>query len=305
MYLSHFQLNDLPFRLTPHLAYRFEDQSQAEARTVVRVALEQGAGFIKVTGEVGLGKTLLCRRLLADLEAPYVSIWLPDPMLAPEDLRMAVARELGLAHSLQRAPGSLHKLLPYRLLELAARGKQPVLLIDEAQALPTETLETVRLLTNLETEQRKLLQVVLFGQPELDRRLASDNLRQLRQRIVHSCRLQPLGRDDVARYIDHRLTVAGGRPGLFSAAAISRIAQASGGTPRLINILADKALLAAYGRGRQRVGWAEARRAVNDTEAAQAPASWPESRRAARPTLLGLLAFGAFLALTTWPGRLA
>ena len=305
MYLEHFGLTDAPFRLTPDLAYRFEDGSQAGARTMVRIALEQGAGFIKVTGEVGLGKTLLCRRLLADLQDPFVTAWLPDPELSPGALRCELARDLGLDLPGQLSRRSLHELLQSRLLELARAGKRPVLLIDESQALPASTLETVRLLTNLETEQRKLLQVVLFGQPELDQRLASPQFRQLRQRIVYACRLQPLDRADVDRYLRHRLAAAGSKLPLFRRSAVTRIARASAGTPRLINILADKALLAAYGRGRSRVGASEVRRAIADTEATRDALWWPKLQPTARLAAFSLVAFGVFLALEAWLGGLS
>ncbi len=305
MYLEHFGLDDAPFRLTPNLAYRFENRSQTAARTMVRTALDQGAGFIKVTGEVGLGKTLLCRSLLNELADPYLTAWLPDPHVSPGTLRTALARDLGVTLPSRPSQQEVHHRLQHHLTRLVAAGRRPVFLIDEAQALPDSALETVRLLTNLETEQRKLLQVVLFGQPELDQRLASPQFRQLRQRIVHSCTLEPLSRTDVGLYLEHRVSAAGCGRGLFSPGAIAAIARASAGAPRLVNILADKALLAAYGRGKTRAGRAEVRRAVADTEAARETLWWPKWQPAARLAAFSLVALGVFLALDAWLGAVS
>ncbi len=302
MYLAHFGLDDWPFRLTPSLDYRFDDPAQAQACNVVRVALDQGAGFIKVTGEVGLGKTLLCRRLLSELNEPFLTAWLPDPHVSPGTLRAALARDLGVPLPSRPTQQELHHCLQRFLTEQVAAGRKPVFLIDEAQALSDNALETVRLLTNLETEQRKLLQVVLFGQPELDRRLARPELRQLRQRIVHSARLEPLDRAAVERYVDHRIQVAGGRGGLFTPAAIRLLARASGGTPRLINVLADKALLAAYGRGGSEVSRNDLRRAVSDTESTRDRLWWPRLQPAIRLASFCLLALVTYLAMDTWLG---
>ena len=266
MYLDHFQLVEKPFRLTPHLAFRYAERSQSDALTTLLVALREGEGFIKVVGEVGLGKTLLCRVLLDELGPPFITAWIPDPQLSPSSLRTAVARDLGVCLDKRLEPREVTERLQRQLTRMAADGQRPVLLIDEAQALPDVTLESLRLLTNLETERQKLLQVVLFGQPELDRRLDSQRFRQLRQRISYSCRLDPLSRTSAAEYIDHRLRQAGAGQSLFTRAAIGRIARASGGVPRLINILSDKTLLSAYGRGRARADWFDAGRAIRDTE---------------------------------------
>lgn len=297
MYLDHFGLEQKPFRLTPHLAFRYAEPSQAEALTTLRVALDQGEGFIKVVGEVGLGKTLVCRALLEALGTPFVTAWMPDPHLSPGTLRLALARDLGIELPGRPTQQQVHERLQTELAAMVAAGLQPVLIIDEAQALPANTLETVRLLTNLETEQRKLLQVVLFGQPELDRRLAMPQFRQLRQRVTYSCRLEPLDRRGVAAYIAHRLARAGGHTDLFTSRAVGRIARASGGVPRLVNVLADKALLSAYGRGRHRVeGW-DVGRAIGDTEGVARRPWWPRLQPAARVAAFSVVAVGAFLLL--------
>ena len=271
MYLEHFRLAEKPFRLTPHLAFRYAESSQTDALDTLLVALREGEGFVKVIGEVGLGKTLLCRVLLDALGPPFVTAWIPDPQLSPSSLRSAVARDLGMVGQNRLEPRQVTEQLQRHLARMAAEGRKAVVLIDEAQALPDLTLESVRLLTNLETERQKLLQVVLFGQPELDRRLNSERFRQLRQRITYSCQLQPLARAGVEAYIAHRLIQAGGRSDLIGRAAMGRIARASGGVPRLINILADKTLLSAYGRGRSQATWFDAGRAIRDTESVRAP----------------------------------
>jgi len=303
MYCEHFGLNQRPFRLTPHLAFRYPEPSQTEALTTLRVALDQGEGFIKVVGEVGLGKTLLCRTLLEELTEPFVTAWMPDPHLSPGTLRLALARDLGIELRSRPTQQEIHERLQTELTAMAARGQRPVVLIDEAQALPASTLETVRLLTNLETEQRKLMQVVLFGQPELDRRLATPQFRQLRQRITYSCRLEPLDGAGVADYIRHRLERAGGGSRMFTRRAVSRIARASGGVPRLVNVLADKALLSAWGRGRPQVGSFDVRRAIADTEDTAGHLWWPRLQPAARVAAFSLVAFGAFLALELLRGN--
>ncbi|MFQ6371861.1 ExeA family protein [Shewanella sp. YIC-542] len=267
MYLQHFGMRSLPFSLTPNTEFFFGLPPHVEALQVLQVALQTGEGFIKVTGEVGTGKTLLCRKLLNELSAEFVCAWLPDPYLTPAELRAAVAQELGVSLESVRDQQHLSGLIQQRLLELCAQHKKIVLLLDEAQALPDDTLEALRLFTNLETEQRKLVQVVLFGQPELDQRLSQSNFRQLRQRITFSYQLRPLHDTEVGAYIRHRLAVCGyqGAP-IFNDAAVKLLAKASRGIPRLINVLAHKALLLSYGAGMASVTLSQLRAAVADTE---------------------------------------
>ncbi len=270
MYLEHYGLREYPFSLTPDTSFFFSYGSCRDAFNTLLVALENGEGFIKVTGEVGTGKTLMCRKLINHMEkqeGKYVTAYIPNPLLTPNALILAVAGELGL--ELPRNVGTHHVMdvLNKRLIELNAEGRKVVLCIDEAQAMPTQTLEAVRLVTNLETEKRKLLHVVLFGQPELDTLLRKPAVRQLRQRITFSFTLQPIDRDGIDAYINYRLVVAGNDGDVgFEEPAMTLLYKGSGGIPRLINILAHKSLLLGYGKGIRRIGKSEVKLAIADTE---------------------------------------
>lgn len=239
------------------------------------VALRSGEGFLKVTGEVGTGKTLLCRRLLHVLDHEFVTAYIPDPFLTPTALRLALAEELGIKCARNIGQHALLKLITERLVEINATGKQVVLLLDEAQALPDDSLEALRLLTNLETEKDKLLLVVLFGQPELDERLAQKKFRQLRQRIIFSYALRPLSTEECSAYLQHRLAIAGsdGRE-LFDTRACKSLTKASRGIPRLLNILGHKALMAGFGQGTGRISSAQVQQAIADTEGATQLSRW-------------------------------
>jgi MSHA biogenesis protein MshM len=272
MYETHFGFRQAPFGLTPDTRFYFSEASHQEALNTLLIALRSGEGFLKVTGEVGLGKTLLCRQLLNALGGEFVTAYVPNPAVSPRGLLLTVAEELGCPGGAEASPEQLLKAIDQQLLANARRHVRTVLLIDEAQALSDDTLEEVRLLTNLETETNKLLQVVLFGQPELDERLRRPHLRQLRQRITFSHRLRPLDREQFFAYVRHRLEIAGvARAGLFTDEALAVLYRASRGTPRLVNILCHKALLAAFGPGRAGVGRDEALDAVYDTEGTDVP----------------------------------
>lgn len=278
MYEQHFGFSELPFTLTPNTHFYLNAACHRNALETVIVALDTMEGFIKIVGEVGTGKTLLCRRLLNELTAPYLTAYIPNPLLAPTDLWRALADELGIGCQGTQSKHEILKSINSRLTELAAEGRRVVLLIDEAQAMPTKTIEALRLLTNLETESSKLLQVVLFGQPELDKLLASEQLRQLRQRITFQDYLQPLDPPAVAHYIQHRIALAGyNGPDLFQRRALKLVAKSSQGIPRVINVVAHKALLSAFGEG---VGAVEARHvrlAVKDTLAVSPFWGWLRS----------------------------
>lgn len=274
MYLSHFGLSEPPFGITPDTQFFWSTASHQEAMNTLLVALQTGEGFVKITGEVGTGKTLLCRRFLAELEEGTVAAWLPNPQMEPRALLLAIADELGAQGAMNDA-AQVIKAINARLLELAQQGCKVVLCIDEAQTMPSLTLESLRLLSNLETEKRKLLHIVLFGQPELDEMLAAKSARQLRQRITFHYRLQGLSRPELDRYLEHRLRMAGYRgETLFTPAARRLLYRVSQGTPRLVNILSHKALLAAFGEGRARVTRSHVAAAAHDTEGALRPHWW-------------------------------
>jgi len=267
MYLSFFNLSEMPFTLTPNTEFFCALAPHHEAMQVLTTAIAMGEGFIKVTGEVGTGKTLLCRKLLNHIEHDYTVAYLPNSYLSPEELRWALAIELGMNVNKALDQQALSQLINHHLLSLQSDNKRVVLLIDEAQCLSWETLEALRLFTNLETESEKLIQVVLFGQPELDEKLANNKVRQLRQRISFSYALRPMTAAEVIYYINHRLQVAGfNQPPLFNNRMGLKIARASRGIPRLVNILCHKALLQAYGEGLNAITTRHIQLAIKDTE---------------------------------------
>jgi MSHA biogenesis protein MshM len=265
----------MPFGITPDTSFAYACKSHQEALNTLLVAVKNGEGFLKITGEVGTGKTLLCRRFLAAIDQNHVSAYIPNPYLEPRTLLFALAAELRLLLPQDADQHHLLKELSRGLLNFARQGKTVVLCLDEAQAMPVETLEALRLLTNLETEKRKLLQVILFGQPELDQKLEGESVRQLKQRITFQYCLTALRRDEVDQYLVHRLRVAGFRGDrLFTPLASRLVHRWSGGVPRLINVIAHKAMLLAFGEGEQRVRPAHVRQAVADTPAAQQYRPW-------------------------------
>ena len=266
MYTAHFGLREIPFGITPDTSYFFTSPHSQEALNTLLVAARNGEGFIKITGEVGTGKTLLCRKFMATLGEDFVTAYIPNPYLEPRTLMLALADELAIVLEKDVDQHQLLKAITNRLLELAAGGKRVLLCLDEAQAMPVESLEALRLLTNLETEKRKLLQIVLFGQPELNRKLELESIRQLAQRITFHYHLGPLSRDDLDFYVAHRLRVAGfDGARLFARGAVNRLYRASGGVPRLVNIMAHKAMMLCYGEGKREVGGSHVATAARDT----------------------------------------
>ncbi|MCD6055345.1 MAG: family ATPase [Gammaproteobacteria bacterium] len=267
MYLEHFKLKEFPFTLTPNTSFFCNLEGHQAVLNMLLVGVGNGEGFIKIIGEVGAGKTLLCRKFLNTLGGDVITAYIPNPDLTPSGIRKALALELGLEIPNRLDQHDLLDLITKKLLELTRSGKRVVLLVDEAQALPNESLEALRLLTNLETESKKLLQVILFAQPELDRRLEEPNLRQLKQRILFSHKLKPINRQDLNAYICHRLTMAGyTRGSLFDKKACDLLYQASQGIPRIINILCHKALMVAYGRGQGGVDPKSMQQAIIDSK---------------------------------------
>jgi MSHA biogenesis protein MshM len=274
VYLAHFGLNQLPFGVTPDTEFAFPSKSHREGINLLHFALASGEGFVKVVGEVGTGKTLLCRSFLRELPPEWQAAYIPNPQMDPRELLLEIADELGTAEGAKDI-SRLVKRINQRLIEIAADGRKVVLCIDEAQTMPHMTLESLRLLSNLETEKRKLLHIILFGQPELDDMLAAHSARQLRQRIVFGHRLRHLDAEEVRRYVEQRLATAGYRgDSLFSPGALRSLYHRSGGTPRLINILANKSLLAAFGEGRLHVEPRHVKAAARDTDGALGKRWW-------------------------------
>lgn len=269
MYLYHYGIRELPFTLTPNTSYFFGLPSHKEAIQVLLTALKSGEGFIKVTGEVGTGKTLICRKLLNELPEHFVAAYIPNPYLTPVELRRSVASELQVQLSAQADQQEFTQRIQQRLIDIHRQNRGVVLIIDEAQALPVESIEALRLMTNLETESRKLLQVVLFGQPELDEKLALPELRQLKQRVTFAYSLKLMDADQVYQYVRHRMNVAGYRGvEVFSKKCSKLLFKATKGTPRIVNVLCHKALMLAYGEGLQQVSIKHIKIAIKDTEAA-------------------------------------
>ncbi len=297
MYLQHFGLREFPFSITPDTSFFFSSDGSREALNTLLIAARTGEGFIKITGEVGTGKTLLCRKLMASLGPDFYVAYIPNPYLEPAGLFMELAIELGLEAGQDEHPNQ-HKLLKSvsnRLMELAADGKRVVVCLDEVQAMPIETLEALRLLTNLETEKRKLLQVIIFGQPELEYKLNHPSIRQLKQRITFDYHLGPLTRSELDYYLHHRLVVAGFQGGrLFTPWATWVLQRKTQRIPRLVNIVAHKALLSAYGKGKRSVNVVDVLAASNDTAAVR-------DRRAFSMGTVALLVFlGGCLAALGW-----
>ena len=275
MYLEHFGLTEAPFKITPHTEFFFSGANRGETLEALIYAITSGEGMVKVTGEVGAGKTMLCRVLMERLPATVETIYLAVPSLSRDEMLAVIAGDLGI----DTQGGSTTKViraLQERLIAIHAQGKQVVALIDEAHAMPLETLEQIRLLSNLETSHDKLMQIVLFGQPELDQHLSLPNMRQLKERITHSFNLLPLPARDIKDYLRFRLRAAGYKgPDLFSDEALRLIADASEGLTRRINIYADKTLLAAYASATHTITADHVRAAISDTQIVLPPSSNP------------------------------
>jgi len=245
-YLGYFGLRELPFRNIPDTDYYFCTESGRDVMNNLLFSMQGGEGLIKVTGEVGTGKTMLCHQFLNSLDDNFITVYCPIPYPDRNALTRAIRDDL------RRAIESRRNL---------------VLCFDEAQGMTSETLETIRLISNLEIENSSLIYIILVGQPELDVNLNQPSLRNLKQRIAFSCTLHPLVLDELAQYIGHRLRVSGySGDFLFSAKALERLAKASQGVPRLINILAHKAMMAAFGEGDQTITGSHVKAAVRDTE---------------------------------------
>ena len=294
MYDTFFGLSQAPFKITPDTDVFFKGGNRGAILEALIYAICQGEGIIKVTGEVGSGKTMLCRMLETRLPPEVETIYIANPGVPAEEILHAIAFELRLP--VPRSAGRIEVMhaLNNHLLERHAHGKQVVMFVEESQGMPIVTMEEIRLLSNLETKQHKLLQIVLFGQPELDEILATPKIRQLRERITHSFLLTPLTEKDVHDYIIFRLQAAGYRgPDLFSRPVVDQITRASKGLTRRVNILADKTLLAAFADGTHNVSLKHAKTAVRDSAFCQSPP--PRFQASPLAYVLGGLVLGGLL----------
>ena len=266
MYLEHFGLDEPPFRITPVTVFFFSGANRGEILDALIYSLNEAEGIIKVSGEVGSGKTMLCRMLLERLPKHVETIYLANPSLSREEMLYAIADALGLSIDGKRVGLVMHGI-QNKLEEKAREGKRVVVLVDEAHAMPLDTLEELRLLYNLQVGNAKLLQIILFGQPELNAKLDRPNMRQLKDRIVHHFQMQPLSRNTLENYLMFRMRAAGYHgPDIFSPSAIKLIADASNGLMRRINILADKSLLAAFVEDTHNIEARHVQAAMRDSE---------------------------------------
>lgn len=291
MYYAHFGLKQPPFKITPNTEFFFSGGNRGAVLDALVYAITSGEGIVKVVGEVGSGKTMLCRMLETLLPQNVESVYLANPSVAPEDVLHAIAFELHLPLPEGADRLQVMQALQHYLLERHAENRRVVIFIEEAQGMPLATLEEIRLLTNLETRHDKLLQIVLFGQPELDENLNAPHIRQLRERITHSFNLGPLESAEIGEYLMFRLRTAGYfGPQLFNKGAIRAIAAASEGLVRRINILADKALLAAFADNAYSVERKHVAVAVRDSEFGAERGRSPAMRKAVVPVLVALIA---------------
>lgn len=266
MYLDHFGLREAPFLITPHTEFFFSGANRGATLEALVYAITHDEGIVKVSGEVGSGKTMLCRMLLEKLPENVETVYLANPSLSKSEIVHAIAEELRITLPEGHAHHQM-RLLQDRLLEIYTAGRLVVVMIDEAHAMPPETLEEIRLLSNLETSRHKLLHIVLFGQPELDLRLSDSSMRQLKDRITHNFALEPLRLDDIGHYLMFRIRAAGYRgPDLFTPAAVQLVSRASEGLTRRINILADKALLSAFSENRHQIDRKQVKAAIRDAQ---------------------------------------
>jgi general secretion pathway protein A len=308
MYAEFFGLTEKPFALVPDTRYLFLSESHREALAHVLYGIREGEGFIEVVGQVGTGKTTLCRTLLERVENDVEVGFIFNPSSSEVELLAAINREFGIPASAETRTELIDELNRF-LLRRRASGRRVLLVIDEAQNLTPAVLEQIRLLSNLETERGKLLQILLLGQPELDGHLARSDLRQLRQRISVRWELRPLNRAETEAYVEHRLRIAGAQDlDLFTPGAMSALYRASGGVPRLVNSIADRALLMSYSDGRQEIEARFVRRAARELPGARAPRAIGRSlaigARVAALMLVGLVggvAFASWMARTDGP----
>lgn len=301
MYLSHYGLNQSPFGITPNPAFFYAGNKRGAILEALIYAVTHGEGIIKVTGEVGSGKTMLCRMLESMLPENVVVIYLVNPTLSREEVVYAIAGELDLATGGKR-PDEVIRLLQNDLITKHVAGKQVVLLIEEAQAMPLDTLEEIRLFSNLETAHHKLLQIVLFGQPELDESLNLPRMRQLKERITHSFKVPPMEPDVIPEFLMFRMRAAGYHgPDIFTKQAIKLISAVSEGIVRRISILADKSLLAAFADNSHAIEGKHVKAAIQDSEFSNTAAA-NKRRHLMTASLSVIVAVSAAAAIVLWQG---
>ncbi len=304
MYYQHFGLKEPPYKITPNTDFFFSGGNRGAILDALVYAITHGEGIVKVVGEVGSGKTMLCRMLQTILPENIESVYLANPSVAPEDVLYAIAFELQLELPENADRLKVMQALQAYLLQRHEAGCQVVIFVEEAQGMPLATLEEIRLLSNLETRQDKLLQIVLFGQPELDENLNQEHIRQLRERITHRFSLGPLQTKDIGEYLIFRLRAAGYHgPHLFTDAAIRKLSKASEGLVRRINILADKALLSAFADNMYQVTPRHVDAAIHDSEFGPTP-KWYQSYSgkfaAYQKYLLFFMVLLALVVLAVW-----
>ena len=299
MYYAHFGLKEPPFKITPNTEVFFTGGNRGAVLDALVYAITSGEGIVKVVGEVGSGKTMLCRMLQTILPEKIESIFLANPSVAPQDVLHAIAFELQLKLPKNADRLKVMQVLQTHLLARHAAGKQVVIFVEEAQGMPLATLEEIRLLSNLETKHDKLLQIVLFGQPELDENLNQSNIRQLRERITHSFNLAPLQAKEIGEYLMFRLRAAGYfGPPMFTAPAVKKLSNAADGLVRRVNILADKALLAAFAENVYQVTPKHVQAAISDSEFG-VEAAKKQSKNTQLLMWVGLLGLGLALGYAT------
>ncbi len=306
MYTSFFGLQEKPFAITPDPRYLYLSERHAEALAHLLYGINEAGGFIQLTGEVGTGKTTVIRSLLEQLPGHADVALILNPRVTPAEFLLTICEELHVAvpESGHGSTKTLMDLLGRHLLDTHARGRRVVLIVDEAQNLSTQTLEQVRLLTNLETATTKLLQIILIGQPELRELLDQAELRQLAQRITGRYHLNPLSKDESAGYVKHRMRVAGATTEVFTPSALREIHRLSGGIPRVINVICDRALLGAFTQEDHRAGATLVRQAASEVYGRPVPAPWLKwTTAAAVAAALALVAVGVWTFTTQRPAR--
>jgi len=299
VYQDFFGLNSKPFGIVPNTRFLFLSDSHREAIAHLLYALTEKNGFVQLTGEVGVGKTMACRYILANIPQDIDVALILNPKIDEIGLLTTLCQELDIAYQKDQKTHELTQVIYRELLDAHAKGRHTILIIDEAQNLPMHTLEQLRMLTNLETDTQKLLRIILIGQPELSELLSTHEMRQVAQRITSHYELTPLGADETAQYIRHRLSVAGCHQRLFSNSAMHTIHRFTDGTPRLVNLLCDHALIGAYSLGVRDITPKIIKKAAK--EALPYVVQKPSRSRFIVPALLVTLIL-TIVVIALWPG---